>query len=452
MNKYSYKNLEELKADIKKQNLNIGLDEDISILKEQLKIGKRVAQNRIAILPMEGCDSELDGSPSYLVFRRYSRFFLGGAALIWWEANAVVEEGRANERQMMLKKENLPLFKAELKDLKKMSEEKNGYSPLSILQLTHSGRYSRPVGHKAQPLVPQRDIILDARSGVIDESQVVTDEYLESLIPHYVEAAKLARDAGYDGVDIKACHRYLLSELLASHTRSGKYGGTFENRTRLILEIVQEVRKAVGNDFIIASRFNVFDAHPYPYGFGEDKENMWIFDNKEPISFVKLLVENGIDLLSNSAGNPYYIYPQVTRPFDTSSEGIPEPDEHQLKSIERLFNFTSEIQKAAGKVPVIGNGYTWLRDNAPYVASYNIKNNRASMMGFGRQALAYPDAASDIFNEGKMKKEKCCITCSRCTQMMRDHGKDGCVIKDSELYAPLYKTQREEAEERKKNG
>lgn len=445
--KFNYKTIEELRNDIEKRAVSIRLSDDLSILKQPLKVGSKKSENRLAILPMEGCDSERDGSPSFLVARRYSRFFNGGSGLVWWEANAVVEEGRANERQMMLTDDNLGLFKAQMDMLKSNAERINGYSPISILQLTHSGRYSRPVGHKPAPLVPQRDPILDQRSGVVSDEQVVTDEYLESLIPHYVHSAVLAKEAGYDGVDIKACHRYLLSELLASHTREGKYGGSFENRSSLIYEIVKEVKKAVGDDFIIASRFNVFDAHPYPYGFGEDKEDFWRFDPTEPMKFVKGMIECGVSLLSNSAGNPYYIYPQVTRPFDISSQGIPVPEEHQLKSIERLFYFTSMIQKAAGDIPVIGNGYTWLREYALNAGAANIEDGKCSMLGIGRAGLAYPDLANDLKN-GTVSRNKCCITCSKCTQMMRDHGIDGCVVRDSGLYAPIFKKQREEADQR----
>ncbi len=446
--KFSYKTEKELKNAISSKGLNIRLSDDLSSLSKPLVINGKKTENRFAILPMEGCDSELDGSPSFLVSRRYLRFFTGGAGLVWWEANAVVEEGRANEHQMMLTDSNLPLFRAQLKMLKNEAEKVNGYSPISILQLTHSGRYSRPSGHKPAPLVPQRDPILDPRTGVVSDNQIVTDEYLESLIPHYVRSAELAREAGYDGVDVKACHRYLLSELLASHTRGGRFGGSFENRISLILEIIRSIKKSVGDDFIIASRFNVFDAHPYPYGFGEDKEDFWKFDEEEPMSFVKRIVEEGVSLLSNSAGNPYYIYPQVTRPFDTSSEGIPVPEEHQLQSIDRLFSFTEKIQKAAGDVPVIGNGYTWLREFLANAGAANIEDGRCQMVGLGREGIAYPDAPNDVLKHGGMERGKCCITCSKCTQMMRDHGMDGCVVRDSELYAPMFQRQHKEAKER----
>jgi 2,4-dienoyl-CoA reductase-like NADH-dependent reductase (Old Yellow Enzyme family) len=439
MNRFNFKNSEELLDQIKDLGLDIEFSEDLSPLHRKVTINNKVCQNSFAILPMEGCDSNSDGSPSPLVYRRYRRFAQGGAALIWAEANAVVEEGKANPNQMQLKTENLDSFKDLVRETKKVGLDNNGYEPIIILQLTHSGRYSRPLGHKASPLVPQRDPILDKRTGVVSDDQVVSDEYLDNLIPSYVHSALLAKEAGFDGVDIKACHRYLISELLASHTRAGKYGGSFENRSRFLLTVIEEVRKAVGKDFILASRFNVFDAHPYPYGFGCDKDDMWKFDSTEPEKLVTAMIEKGVDLLSNSAGNPYYIYPQVTRPFDISSLGIPEPEENQLVSIERLFHFSETVQRIAGDIPVVGNGYSWLRQFIPNIGAANLKKGSVKFVGLGRCAFAYPDAPRDVLLTGKMDSQKVCISCSKCTQIMRDHGTTGCVIRDSEVYAPLAK-------------
>ncbi len=449
-NKFHYKTLEELKKEIEELHLNISISQDISIFKTPVKVGKKEAPNALAVLPMEGCDSNADGSPSDLVKRRYTRFAEGGAGLLWWEANAVEEAGRANPNQMMLTDENLLSFQRLLEEVNERASKihENHTQPLHILQLTHSGRYSRPKGHKPAPVIPQRDPYLDPRSGVNDETPIVTDEYLDSLIDKYVHSALLAKKAGFNGVDIKACHRYLVSELLASHTREGKYGGSYENRSRFLLDIIRSVKEAVGEDFIVACRFNVFDAHPYPYGFGEDKENFWKFDETEPLQLVRDMCSSGVELLSNSAGNPYYIYPQVTRPFDTSSLGIPVPEEHQLKSIERLFEFTRKIQKAAGDVPVVGNGYTWLRQYIPYVGAANLKDHSCSFIGLGRSSFAYPEAPRDILEKGFMDSARCCITCSKCTQIMRDHGMTGCVIKDKEIYMEKYREARAEASAR----
>lgn len=447
---FAFKSLDELRHRIAELDVNLRLADDVSALSRPVRVGHLLAPNAIAVLPMEGCDSERDGSPSDLLRRRYLRFASGGAGLLWWEANAVVEEGRANPLQMMLTDQNAKQFAALLDETNRAAAQSMGsdHRPINILQLTHSGRYSSSPAHTPAPLIPQHDPILDPRVGLGPDDPVVSDEYLDSLLEKYVKSALLAKTVGFDGVDIKACHRYLLNELLASHTREGKYGGSFENRSRLLLDIIGAVREAVGPDFIVASRFNVFDAHPYPYGFGSARDDMWTFDETEPLRLVELMIERGANLLSNSGGNPYYIYPQVTRPFDVSSTGIPIPEEHQLESIERLFSFTKKIQEAAGDIPVVGNGYSWLRQFQGYAGAANIEDGNCAFMGLGRSSFAYPDAPKDLLTRGEMDPKKVCIACSKCTQIMRDHGRTGCVVRDAKIYAPLYKQYRAEAVER----
>jgi 2,4-dienoyl-CoA reductase-like NADH-dependent reductase (Old Yellow Enzyme family) len=272
--KFNFQDIQAIRKKVEELGVNIRFSDDLSALSKPVKINNCTTPNSIAILPMEGCDSERDGSPSELVKRRYKRFASGGAGLLWCEACAVVHEGRANPLQMYLTKDNAGAFAQLLKEADQAAADSCGsdHKPVKILQLTHSGRYSRP-DDQASPLVPQHDPLLDPRVGLAPDAPVVTDDYLDGLIEKYVQSALLAREAGFDGVDIKACHRYLVSELLASHTRQGKYGGSFENRTRFLLTVIKEVRKALGEDFIIATRFSVFDAHPYPYGWGVDREN-----------------------------------------------------------------------------------------------------------------------------------------------------------------------------------
>lgn len=441
--RFNFETLADIKNKASELGLGIGFDENLEILGKPVTIGHLSCANRFAVLPMEGCDSNTDGSPSPLVRERYLKYAEGGFGLIWFEANAIVPEGRANELQMMLTASNVSKFRDLVRDVDELSMKKHGFKPIKILQLTHSGRYCRPEGHLSRPLVPQHDPFLDKGNEVI-----VSDEYLDSLVERYVISAMLAREAGFDGVDIKACHRYLVSELLASHTREGRYGGSFENRSRLLLSAIRAVKKALEDDFIVASRFNVFDAHPYPYGFGCDKEDMWKFDPSEPERLVREMVNAGVGLLSNSGGNPYYIYPQVTRPFDKSSYGIPVPEEHPLESVDRLFHLTEVVQKAAGDVPVIGNGYSWLRNFLPNAAAANIRAGRCTLVGLGRESFAYPNVPADVLEKGAMDPKKCCITCSLCTQIMRDHGTTGCVIRNSGVYMPLYKKFNAEAVER----
>lgn len=402
----------------------------------------------MAVLPMEGCDCRPDGGPSELFTRRYHRFAEGGAGLLWWEACAVVPEGRANPLQMWMTEDNAADYAAVLADCNAAAVKANGATPVNILQLTHSGRYSRPVGHSYAPIIPQHDPLLDPRVGIDTSHAVATDEYLDSLVDCYVKSALLAQQAGFDGVDIKACHRYLLSELLASHTRPGKYGGSFENRTHLFLDIVRAVRAAVRPDFIIASRMNVHDMHPYPYAFGTVAvEGSMDYDPTEPVKLAKLLEAEGVGLMGASASNPYYIQVHRGRPYCQPAMGTPTADEHPLVSTGAIFGYARDIQSAVS-IPVVGGGYSWLRQYMAHTGAANLAAGDCAFVGFGRQAFAYPDAPRDIIRNGEMNPGKVCIACSKCTQIMRDHGRTGCVIRDSGVYAPLLKEAREDAEKR----
>jgi 2,4-dienoyl-CoA reductase-like NADH-dependent reductase (Old Yellow Enzyme family) len=441
--KFHYHTIEELREEIAYEGIdNIHLTEDLSPLGYPVKVGTHIASNAMAILPMEGCDCNLDGSPSYMTCRRYLRFAAGGSSLIWWEANTVVEEGKANPSAMMINKDNINEFSDLVANTKEIAREKNNVNLLNIIQLTHSGRYSRP-HNKPEPMVAFRDPILDPRSGVVSDDQVVTDTYLDDLIEHYVEAALNAQEAGFDGVDIKAVHKYLVSELLGGFTRRGRYGGEkLENRARFLLQTIKAVREAVGPDFIIACRINVFDVHPYPYGFGVEKNNPFAWDSSEPKRLIKMLIDEGVDLLGLSSSNPYYIYPQWGRPFDMAPAGIPLPKDSQLKIIASCFRYVSELQDIAGNIPIVGNEYSWLRQFWPNAGAANLSKRCCGFVGQGRSSFAYPDAARDILLKGHLDPKKCCIACSKCTQIMRDHGSTGCVVRDQKIFLSIYKAGR----------
>jgi 2,4-dienoyl-CoA reductase-like NADH-dependent reductase (Old Yellow Enzyme family) len=447
---FDYSTQKELENKIAELGLDIGFTDDLSILHKHIPVGNKIAPNAFACLPMEGCDSHADGSPSDLVKRRYHRFAAGGYGLIWWEACAVMEEGRANDRQMWLHRDNIQSFRTLLSDTKDQARKIHGHDTVNILQLTHSGRYARPFGHDARPIFAQHDKLLDPGVGLKGDEPVVSDEYLHALKIRFVDTAILAKEAGFDGVDIKACHRYLLNELLASHKRKGPYGGIFENRSRLLREIVGAVKDALGKDFIVACRFNVYDGHPYPNGFGVDQDNRQIPNLEEPLALVRMLTSLGVDLLASTAGNPYYSDPQVTRPFDQPTIGAPLPQEHPLESVDRLFSLTAAIQREAGDVPVIGSGYSWLRQFFPNTAAFNINRGACRFVGLGRSSIAYPNAPSDLKSQGRLDPNRCCITCSKCTQIMRDHGRTGCVIRDGKVYGPLYLEARNDAKARAK--
>ena len=426
------------KEDFEKQNKELGLNlpysEDVSILKEKFNIGNKTVHNRLACQAMEGCDGTADGRPDVLTKRRYLRFAEGGAGIIWYEATAVMEEGRANPRQLYINEKNLDSFKAQVEDIKETAFKANGYEPLIFMQATHSGRYSKPNG-VPEPLIAYNNPIFE-KDNPISKDRIVSDEYLDRVKEALISGAVLAEKAGFDGVDIKCCHRYLNSELLSAFEREGRYGGSIENRTRLLRESVRGAIEACSNDFIVSSRLNVYDGFEYPYGFGVSKNGGLDFDSSEPEWLIKELYREGVRLLNITMGNPYF-NPHVNRPY---AKGGYEPPEHPLVGVKRVLSGIAELKEKVPEMAMICSAISYLGVAAPNVVAAYINDGKFDFAGFGRTIFAYPDFAKDILRNGMLNKNNCCICCSKCTEIMRKPGgTPGCVIRDSEVYMPIYK-------------
>ncbi|MBC7237721.1 MAG: NADH:flavin oxidoreductase [Chloroflexi bacterium] len=435
--RFHFHSLEELLVKAGELGVEIPAQEDVSVLAQAIYIGKHRAPNRLAIHPMEGCDGTSDGRPDELTIRRYLRFARGGAGLLWFEATAVVAEGRANPRQLWLNRATAPAFRALLEQALAAGRAANGadYRPFTVLQLTHSGRYSRPVD-KPAPIIAHHDGVLDQIMGIPPDQPLISDEELDRLQDHYLDAARLAYECGFDGIDLKSCHRYLISELLAAHTRPGRYGGSFENRTRLLCELVRRIRAELP-ELVVAVRMNVYDGHPYPWGWGVSREDPAIPDLSEPLRLIGLLKELGVPLINVTAGNPYFT-PHINRPFDRNVIGGYTPEEHPLQGVARLIDLARQVKAAHPDVVVVGTGYSWLRQFMGQVAAAVVARGWADLVGLGRGAFAYPDFARDLLSQGTLDPRKVCITCSSCTQIMRDHGRSGCVPLDRHVYGPIY--------------
>jgi 2,4-dienoyl-CoA reductase-like NADH-dependent reductase (Old Yellow Enzyme family) len=434
-NRFHYKSLDELKEDIAKRELDIPVSADLAVLLQPINIGNKAVTNRLAINPMEGCDGTPEGKPSDLTRRRYKRFGKGGAGLVWYEATAVVNEGRANPRQLQINKETSADVAATLKELREAAKAAGHSSPYAVLQLTHSGRYSRP-GNVSAPIVAATNPFLDAR---LPDVHVISDEELEMLEEKFVSAAELAAEAGFDAVDVKACHGYLLSEFLSAHTREGRYGGSFENRTRALCSIVDRIRRKLGDKLTVAVRLGVYEQVPHPYSWGADKDDHRVPDYAEPARLVKLLWEKGVRLFGISLGNPYY-NPHLTRPYD---KGTYIPPSHPLEGVQLLLGAAKAMQVAAPEAVMMGAGFSWLRQFSPNVAAGCIEQGWLKLAGFGRQAIAYPDFATSLLKTGALDPKRTCLTCSQCTTIMRDGGCAGCVPQDKDVYLPIYKSGRE---------
>lgn len=409
------------------------VSDDVSVLKSTALVGGKTVPNRLVCQAMEGCDGNPDGTPGELTKRRYQRFAEGGAGLIWFEATAVLEEGKANPRQLCINANNLDAFKRQVETIKEDAVKSGHQEPIVIMQATHSGRYSKPNG-VPEPLIAYNNPIFE-KDNPIDKSRIVTDDYLDRVKEALIYGSTLAEKAGFDGVDIKCCHRYLNSELLSAYEREGRYGGSLENRTRLLRESIQGALAACGKDFLVSSRLNVYDGFPYPYGFGVKADGTTDVDLMEAIWLIKNLRDCGVKLLNISMGNPYF-NPHVNRPF--ASGGYEHPEE-PIEGVCRMLQGIATIKEQVPEIQLICSALSFLGVASPNVAAGYIKDGKFDFAGFGRMIFAYPDFAKDILEKGSLEAGKCCICCSKCTEVMRAGGTPGCVIRDREVYMPIYK-------------
>lgn len=407
---------------------SIPYSNDLSVLSTPVTVSGKTIPNRFVYQPMEGCDSTAEGEPGELTKRRYRRFAAGGAGLIWFEATAVLPEARANPRQAYITPQTKDAFAALVDEMKEICLKENGYEPIVICQLTHSGRYSKPNGFP-KPLIAYHNPIFE-QNAPIPDSAIVSDEYLDRVSEALTNGAQLAKEAGFDGADIKSCHRYLLSELLSAYTREGRYGGSYENRTRMLRETVTNAISLCGNDFIITSRFNAFDGFPHPYGFGAS-ETVGVPDLTEATQLVSDLQKAGMQLFNVTMGNPY-VNPEVNRP---TVMGTADP----AAATARLLNGAGELRRSHPDATIISSGMSFGGICSPQIAAGGIEKGLFDLAGFGRLTFAYPDLARDIVKNGIFDSSKVCLTCGKCTELMRSGRTPGCVIRDTEIYATLYK-------------
>ncbi len=433
---FAFRSSDEIIKKASELQVELPFQKDLSPLFEDIYVGSKRLSNRLAVQPMEGYDADTDGSPGELTFRRYERFARGGSALIWFEATSVVPEGRSNPRQLWLHERNAGDFARLVERVRKEAKRSfgSGHDVCCVLQLTHSGRYSKPEGI-SQPRAALWNPILDRNK---ENLLILSEEELDDLQENFIDTACLAAQAGFDAVDIKACHGYLVHDLLAAFGRQdSKYGGPFDNRVRFLEETVKRIRDETPR-LKIAVRLNTFDGIPFPHGFGVSKDESGRVDLGEPIKAVSRVVDRGCSLLNITAGIPY-LKPHLGRPFDRPVLGSSKPEEHPLEGVARLISLASRFQKEFPDLPVVGTGYSWLRQFFPNVGAAVLRNDQASFIGLGRSAIAYPEAPLDLMERGKLDPRKVCVSCSRCTEMMRMGGNAGCVMRDKEIYGKKYR-------------
>lgn len=399
-----------------------------NLISTPIEIYGKTAQNRVLFQPMEGCDGTADGAVDVLTTRRYLRFAEGAPGIIWFEATAVCNEGRANPRQLYINENTVDSFKTIVSEIKAKSKALHGFEPVIIVQLTHSGRYSKPDG-TPEPIVAYRNEVWEKGK----ESQpfvVATDEYLATIPAMYAKAAKLSLEAGFDGIDVKCCHGYLFNEFLSAYKREGAYGGSLENRTRLYFDCIDAVKDAVGDKAFVTTRLNSCDCFPYGYGYGvNENEEIDLAETKAIISGLKA---KGIELVNLTIGNPYLI-PHTNRPY------VPNTPEDGGIGMKRVYDVTKEITSAFPDIKFVVSALTYEGENAIAYADKLLAEGVGDIAGFGRMTFAYPTFYKDYIEVGELDKKKVCLKCSKCSELMRAGTVSGCVVRDSEKYMPYYK-------------
>ncbi len=425
-----------------------------SPLRWQLNRGPFKIGNRIAVQPMEGWDATPDGAPSEKTVRRWQRFGRSGGKLIWGgEAVAVSHEGRANPNQLLATArthESIAHLRAVLRREHILTTGSDDGLIIG-LQLTHSGRYCRPNEHsRPEPRILYHHPFLDQRLKLPPDYPVLTDGEIGSIIEDFHRAALMAWQLGFDFVDIKHCHGYLGHEFLSAHTREGRYGGTFEGRTRFLREVVQGIC-ALCPGLRIGVRLSAIDTVPfrsdptqsvngksaagvaetrpellpYRWGFGVNPHDPTDSDLSEPERFLSLLEELGIHLVNITAGSPYY-NPHIQRPaLYPPSDGY-LPPEDPLVGVARQMKVTRQLKQRFPNLLMVGSGYAYLQDFLPHVAQAAVREGWVDFVGLGRMVLTYPEFLWAASEGSEIQRKRVCRTFSDCTTAPRNGLPSGC--------------------------
>lgn len=452
----SLKSLDQLRQHTQNLAIELPLDEDVadgpqSPLAGPLEVEGHRIGNRFCILPMEGWDGTTDGKPTELTRRRWRNFGISGAKWIWGgEAVAVRHDGRANPNQLLMTDANLSDLESLRGEMISSHAERFGSTDdfFDGLQLTHSGRFARPnEKHRAEPRTIHRNPALDRRMNIVDDSTILSDDELKRLEDQFIAAAVAAQKIGFSFVDIKHCHGYLGHEILAAVDRPGPYGGSIENRTRFLSNIVSGIR-AEAPGLSVGVRLSLFDF--VPFGPGADNVGRPEPDADPRLSFacdatglgpdldqtselLDRVTEMGIGMICTTAGVPYAT-PHIQRPATFPPSDGYDPPEDPLVGVARQIHATAELKRRHPHLRFIGSGYTYLQDWLASVGQAVVRTGMADSIGLGRMVLSYPELPADVIEGKSSQRKKICRTFSDCTTAPRNGIISGCYPLD-----PYYK-------------
>ena len=378
----------------------------IEVFKRTIAVGGKSVSNRFVVLPTEGNDSDADGAPTTRTIERYGKHAGGGAGIVFMEAVAISRDARARIYQPSLSEKTVEGFKRLVRNFRAINPDS-----LFLIQLDHAGSLSDPAFAKP--------VFVYDKSGA---SKILTDEEITSLRDGFIKCIVLAEEAGFDGAELKFAHGFLGNDFVdPANQRPGKYGGSFENRTRFFSEIVEGARKVLGKrNFILGVRFSAFTG--LPKGFGSSGLDGSIENMEEPLRFVNLAEKLGCGIISVSAGSAAGNL-DILLPGTTYAEGC-----------LRHFRLTGQVKQAV-TIPVIGAGYSRIAHSGlqghdlPYWAEKNITEGNVDLIGLGRQAIADADYPKKVL-AGKAETIKICTTCAGCGMLLGNQKNVGCTLYD----------------------
>jgi len=341
---------------------------------EPFKIGTMKLKNRIVMPPMGTNFSTEDG----LVTQRLKNYYVerakGGVGLIIVEGAYVEPRGKGSIRQLAVDHDN------KIPGLRELATAVQAKGAKIALQLFHGGRQSHSSIIGTQPVSASE--VPCHLTGETPRALTLTE--IKDVVEAFAEAARRAKESGFDAVEIHGAHGYLINQFLSSLTnrRIDQYGGDVKKRTRFLLEILERVRKKVGDDYPVLCRIN-----------GDDYIEGGI-TLEEAKTIAKMLEAGGVDALHVSGGIYDSSVPVTTAPM-ALSRGIMV---HLAAGIKEVVN-----------VPVIAVG----RINDPELADEILREGKADLVSMGRALLADPylpqKAAIEVLDEINR-----CTACDEC--------------------------------------
>jgi len=356
------------------------------------KIGNMTTKNRLVMSPMGIGLANLDGTPSEDMIAYYEARAAGGAGIVIPEITRVNDvHGAGLLRQLSVTQNR------HIQPLSRLAQAIHKHDSKIFIQLHHPGRETMSILIGGQPVVSASAIPCKF---VKQETRALSTEEVKKLIQQFIDGAVRVQKAGCDGVELHAAHGYLLQQFLSPYTnhRTDEYGGSFENRLRMIAEIITGIRTACGPDFPIGVRLTV-EEFLDKTGVTEDYIHI-----QDGVKIAMALEKLGIDFIDVSVG--------LYETGITCVEPVSFPQGWRKDLIKAVKDHVS--------IPVIG--VSAIRE--PAVAEQFLEDGIEDFVSMGRSWLA--DEQWGLKAASGREDEICkCINCLRCFESLSEYNAAG---------------------------